>query len=224
MDGINALDEITALSDSESVLIDKSGTRKLPLLNGYLTVPSDTTDEDVSEFGRKLSTVRPLVMQDVLANGLNPSTKSRNLDSKHRVNLVYASAIPIGSYQNNKKSKKHKEKMLKIGELVLVSQYYGALLHASNREPLPNPGAVADKVEKRIVYLMPLGGGVFANPVPTIVWAVAQAAALLTAEQKNKLDIRILSFKGSHTNEGVTIKKLLKELGILDESRVEGFN
>ena len=214
MDGINALDEITVLSDSKSLLTDKSGSRKLPLLNGYLTLPSDTTDGDVSEFERKISTVRPLVMQDVLANGLDPSKKDRKLNSTHRVTLVYASAIPVNSYQNTARGEDHRDRMLKIAELVLVGQYYGALLHASNRESLPNPHA------KRLVYLMPLGGGVFHNPMETIIWAVAQAVALLTPQQRAKLDIRILSWNGC--GEGATIKNHMGQFGILDDSRVVG--
>ncbi len=98
-------------------------------------------------------------MDDVPANGLMPDKKTFSSES-HKVGLVYASAVPVDSYMNQGGKA---DFQARVGELILVGQYYGALKYAAESQK------VSGLTGKRKVFLMPLGCGVLNNPWDIIV-------------------------------------------------------
>jgi len=183
--GINALDQVIAQ-------LNKHGF-DFKLVNGYMQVPAceeGETEQALNIIGEAIHTLRPLVMQNVQACGADPSLTSLT-NNKHRVNLVYASAVPVDTYLNSAKDRLHLEFTLRVAETVLYAQYYGALKHAAAQGP-PTAGG------KRMVYMMPLGGGVFRNPTETIVSAMSCAVESLTDAERDTLNIQVLTFHGKH--------------------------
>jgi len=181
------------------------------LVNGYLQVPA--CDAVESEQALKIirgaiHTLRPLVMQDVEASGADPSLTLLT-NNKHRVNLVYASAVPVDTYLNSAKDRSHFKFMVKVAETVLYAQYYGALKHAASRGP-PTAGG------KRTIYMMLLGGGVFQNPAETIVSAMSCAVESLTDAERDALNIQVLTFQQRY-GECRKFTKLIQERGKLKQ-------
>jgi len=198
-DGINAVDQVIAHLNRHGFAFK--------LVNGYLQVPA--CDKDESEQALKtirevIHMLRPLVMQDVEASGTDTSLQLLT-NNKHKVNLVYASAIPVDTYLNPAKDGSHFDFMMKVAETVLYAQYYGSLKHAAARGP-PNAGG------KRTVYMMPLGGGVFQNPTQIIVSAMCCAVESLTDDERNALNIQVLTFYGNR-GECRKFTKLIQEKG-----------
>jgi len=81
--------------------------------------------------------------------------------------------------------------MVKVADMVLYAQYYGALKHAAAQGP-PTAGG------KRTVYMMPLGGGVFQNPTEIIASAMSRAVESLTGAERDALNIQVLTFHRKH--------------------------
>jgi len=163
-DGINAVDQVIAR-------LNKHGL-DFKLVNGYLQVPAcdaDESEQALKIIRETIHTLRPLVRHNVEASGADPSLRLLT-NSKHRVNLVYASAVPVDSYLNSAKDRSHYEFMVKVAETVLYAQYYEALKHAAARGP-PTAGG------KRTVYMMPLWWRrfFFQNPTGIIVSAMSCA-------------------------------------------------
>jgi len=153
--------------------------------------------------GEQLHTLRPLVMEDVEASGVDASISALT-GNRHRVNLVYASAVPVGTYVNVPMDDAHEQGMLAVAEMLLFAQYYGALKHAA-RKPLESG--------RRKVYLMPLGGGVFGNPFEVIVRAISNAVDALTELERDALDISVLTFHRSRGDEAGQVRRLLEHHG-----------
>mmetsp|Transcript_15103 Transcript_15103/g.27690 ORF Transcript_15103/g.27690 Transcript_15103/m.27690 type:complete len:425 (-) Transcript_15103:1347-2621(-) len=130
--GINAIDVLVAGTE-------KFGFR---LVNGYLSVPKrrETKDQDAAMevLMRDAHTLRPLVMKGVPACGLNPG-KRAFCKEVHRVNLVYASAVPVQSYMNMA-DESETPFQVNVAELMAIVQYYGALKCAAD-------DAAAGKIE-----------------------------------------------------------------------------
>eukprot|EP00928_Gymnodinium_smaydae_P024043 TRINITY_DN19595_c0_g3_i1.p1 TRINITY_DN19595_c0_g3~~TRINITY_DN19595_c0_g3_i1.p1 ORF type:complete len:372 (+),score=57.00 TRINITY_DN19595_c0_g3_i1:75-1190(+) len=190
-DGINAIDEI----------LHKCG-ETFTLVNGYLQMPVPSTEDEASKlleaFRTNLNTLRPLVMENVPACGLKPD-KMAFTSATHKVSLVYASAVPVSAYVNRASSPTQIDLHSKVAEGVLVAQYYGALKVAAAR---------STSSDKTKVFLMPLGGGVFNNPWESIAKGMALAVEMLSEDDHNKLDIRVLTWKGNN-EEKLTMCKLL---------------
>eukprot|EP00434_Breviolum_minutum_P023149 symbB.v1.2.020424.t1/scaffold1653.1/size107518/5 len=181
--GINAIDEILKI---------------LPigfdLVNGYLKihdVDSKSESETLELLLKYLNNLRPLVMDDVPANGLTPDKKTFSSES-HKVGLVYASAVPVDSYMNQGGKA---DFQARVGELILVGQYYGALKYAAESQK------VSGLTGKRKVFLMPLGGGVFNNPWDIIAKSMAKAIQLLDDDLLSLLDISALAWNGNPSEE-----------------------
>jgi len=183
------------------------------LCNGYLEVPrlaQDKHREALEAFGEQLHTLRPLVMEDVEASGLDTELKAFTKGS-HRANLVYASAVPVDNYLNIAEDDSHRKLMEAVAKLVLIAQYYGALQHAA-AQSRPHSG-------KRLVYLMPLGGGVFCNPPELIATAMSCALELLTPEELEVLDVHVLTFRG--LGDGAKEARVFQEL-LSDRGKLRG--
>lgn len=120
--GINAVDEILARTDELGV----------KLQNGYLSVPKNKSSDDQAKIIEMIRahahTLRPLVMKGSVACGLNPS-KRGFAEARHRVNLVFASAVPVQSYMNRASSS---ETGFQVGvaEILATAQYYGTMVAA----------------------------------------------------------------------------------------------
>merc|ERR1712187_512944 len=87
----------------------------------------------------------------------------------------------------------------KVAEAILVAQYYGALRIAAS----------AAKNGRTKVFLMPLGGGVFNNSWDSIGKSMALAVEMLTFDERNRLDIKALAWKGNPSEK----EKLTNTLG-----------
>lgn len=268
--GINAVDALLAGTE-------KFGFR---LVNGYLSVPKRRTAAEhrdaMAVLMQLAHTLRPLVMKGVPANGLNPGKRAFSKEA-HRVNLVYASAVPVQSYMNLA-DESETPFQVQVAELMALVQYYGALKSAAadarsgeiermktdlfeegsaeggGRPPgtmeassaatpsiggggampapsiggapppastgggapppgggaPPPPAAAADGPAKAKVFLMPLGGGVFNNPWESIAKCMSMAVELLTEEEKNLLDIGVLTWNGNPMEKD-TMTRLLRK-------------
>lgn len=199
-DGINAIDQILLHLESVSCPFN--------LVNGYLEVPllSDEQRTTATEaFSEMLHTLRPLVMMDVLACGADPGLRMLT-DATHRVNLVYASAVPVDTYLNRVRNQGHRDLMYAVAEMCLRAQYYGAMRHAARR-------SLADGV-CRTVYMMPLGGGVFQNPLTIIIRGMSAAVEMLTPDERGAIDIKVLTFHRAR-REYDEISRLLDSHGKL---------
>jgi len=196
--GINAIKEILASMSSAS---------GFALQNGYLKMPTyvvGTLEAELwSKFQSNLHTLRVLTMQDVPACGMLPQKQALSPVS-HTVSLVYASAVPVEAYVNKAPAdtvagRLHRQ----IAEAVLFAQYFGAMSQAAARAPAG---------KQTTVFLMPLGGGTFNNPVESIAKAISLAVEKLEGEGLLKaLDIRVLAWKGD-AREASVFKGLFQNL------------
>jgi len=202
--GINAIDKVLEHLRTQ-------GGHGFRLRNGYLEMPDPVKEGAVEtivrEFRSQLHTLRPLIMADIPAGGLRPSRQGMS-DAEHRVGLVYASAVPVSSYMNRASTGPTRELHHRVAEAVLVAQYAGALSQIADRTAMG---------QTSVVYLMPLGGGVFGNPLESICKAISLAVEYVESEQKlGKLDIRVLAWEGN-PREYVGISAQLRQLGKLIE-------
>mmetsp|Transcript_11071 Transcript_11071/g.29300 ORF Transcript_11071/g.29300 Transcript_11071/m.29300 type:complete len:696 (+) Transcript_11071:92-2179(+) len=193
-DGINAVDQVLAKTKDADI--------DFVLVNGYLKLPEPNTQADadraVKVFVENLHTIRPLVMEGVLANGLIPSKKKFS-GATHRVSLVYSSAVPVQAYLNNARTPTARMVHEKVAQAVLVAQYFGAMRTAAQRTAAG---------QKRKIFLMPLGGGVFNNPWESIAKGMALAVEMLDKADLDKLDISALTWNGN-PDESETLRDLL---------------
>eukprot|EP00435_Cladocopium_sp_Y103_P047214 s1060_g13.t2 len=93
------------------------------------------------------------------------------------------------------------EYQMKVAELLLVAQYYGALKYAA--ESMRDSGRPASPSGRRTrkVYLMPLGTGVFHNSWEMIAKSMAKAVQMLDSEMISQLDISALARQGNPSEE-----------------------
>jgi len=165
--------------------------------NGYLRVPKLQLGSVTAALGEHLHLLRLLAMEESLVAGAD-ATMSARLGGTHRVNFVYASPVPIGSYGNSPENDLDHECMLEVAKAFLFAQYYGALRLA------------ASKAEKgrRLVYLTPLGVGAFGNPPELIVAAISSAVESLAVEELERLDIKLLL---ADDDDGAKMRDLLQK-------------
>ncbi|CAJ1355106.1 unnamed protein product [Effrenium voratum] len=216
--GINAARQL--VSSVNASLLNAGLTSKkhtFDVVNGYLKMPVPESDEAASSVLAALSVqlqaaqLRLLVASEVPVLGLTPSKTSFS-QATHRVNLVYASAVPINAYVNGigAVSKGFGDLQLqefqrKVAELFLVAQYYGAL-------------KVAARMARK-VFLMPLGGGAFKNSWESIVQSIALALEMLDAEDLQKLDIHALVLEGGTAGKSDTTPSDMRIAELLKKHR-----
>lgn len=197
--GIDAVREVL-------LALHKAKLTGFKLQNGYLVVPPipvASRAKAVSTFQKNLHKMGVLALSGVPASGLTPDKRSLSR-AKHNVSLVYASAVPVQTY-TNATGEKERAFQETIAELVLTGQYLGALKLAAER---------SEAKARTKVFLMPLGGGVFRNPWTIIGRGMAKAVELLSAGEREKLDISVLTWQGN-PQEKATLSKHLKEFGKL---------
>lgn len=205
--GINALDALLPAVQEDLGPDNEYGVF---LRNGYLGLPKCEPllqDRFLSSLCTKLHTMRCLGMRDVPACGLAPSLSARSM-AMHKVNLIYASAVPVHSYLNNG-NPAQKPFQQEVGRLLNAAQYYGALQLAAKHSPLPAR-----------VFLLPLGGGAFKNSPESIASAMSEAVEWFAADLPQgvsiceRLEIHVLTWKGK-PEEAAEFTKLLQNLGKL---------
>jgi hypothetical protein len=193
--GIDAVQEIIRA-------MHEAGFPGFKLQNGYLVIPPlrpSARSKAASVFQNNLHKMAILSVVGVPARGLTPN-KSALSSATHNVDLVYASAVPVQTYTNSTGSE-HREFQETIAEMVLMGQYLGALKLAAKH---------ASPTSRKKVFLMQLGGGVFQNPFEIILQGMSKAVELLGPQERERLDIRVLTWSGNSL-ERIIVSKLLKE-------------
>ncbi|CAD7922791.1 unnamed protein product [Amoebophrya sp. A120] len=113
---------------------------------------------------------------------------------------------------NNPTVKMHR----KIEIMALVGQYYGALrqtacLHMQEMKSAGTTTKIQEDKDKKRIFLMPLGGGVFRNDMETVIKpAVVAAVKLLSPAERAALKIVMLAYP-VNTFEVEALKQLAEE-------------
>ncbi len=173
----------------------ETNTNNIKLINGYLQVPEKNIQAEL--FLENLDMMLVVGMENVPVKGYyygrkNVEPTEGHIDKIHHVNVIYASAIPFETLLNFYKNDNNNLK--NIANYVIIGQYYGALHSAYKKY-------TNTKIK---VFLMPLGGGVFNNAFIDIFNNIVIAIKLLEtkySDVRDRLDIRILTYKDSWYNE-----------------------
>ena len=126
-----------------------------------------------------------LGVRDVPVRGLDEERTSF-VSTSHTVDLIYASAVPVGDYTNPVKH----DAVKRVAGLMLLAQYTGAMRLAVQRMNCD-------------LYLMPLGGGVFGNERPEIRAAMVSAWNIMEQDLK-RADVKVIAlayYKGYPKDE-----------------------
>ena len=167
------------------------------LVNGYLQVQYNA---EVDTFWKELHAMTVLGVRDIpVTNTINArninDANPNQFDSTKKVDLVYASAVPIDGYCNDGPSRNVDD----IAYATLVGQYSASLQFAIHNAKMYSKG------KEYHVYLMPLGGGEFKNPVKNIKASIAFCVSKLKDELiKYNVKVNILMWV-----DGLHDKKLI---------------
>ena len=150
------------------------------LNNGYLHVQNP----NVQAFSDALSEMTVLGIRNIPVRGLkafgNPNNIHSFVDHTHKVDLVYASAVPYGSYNNEENVS-----VRNIAQMTLYGQYLASL-------------RLAIQARSRDVFLMPLGGGVFKNKPEDIKSAMISAVETVSDQlQESDIRVYVLTWNGN---------------------------
>lgn len=136
--------------------------QNIHLKNGYLIPTKDGTVADRKYFEEQLQHMTILGMQDVNVTGIVSGDYNVFSSSPHKVDLIYASAMPLTLDYGVHKSDHNKF----LAKMVLMGQYVASMKWAIQRTNCD-------------LILMPLGGGVFQNEFSTIKIAMAAAYEMM---------------------------------------------
>lgn len=195
-DGINYVRKITG------------STPTIRLQNGYLLESPTASTKDCHQFIAKSSEMEILLSRNIAVCGLMPTFPLSPQTARHtgpvtksrRVDVVYASAAPYGSYGNSSSAR-----WAKVCKTVLKQQYYLALAAATHC-------IKTHQHQNYKINFMPLGGGVFENPFSWIYQALREAleqakSQFLTKDICCVLTLSILTWEG-RPDEFLQFKKL----------------
>jgi hypothetical protein len=153
------------------------------LHNGYLKV-QDTVD--VEAFKEAIPNMTILGIKDIPVRGLD-SVMENFVNMEHKVDLIYASAVPYGDLKTGKSTygnSTHKN-VRTIAKLSLFAQYVGSMRLAISRGNCD-------------LILMPLGGGVFKNAREDIKSAIISAYDYMEKElTASKVNVFLLLYVGA---------------------------
>ena len=151
------------------------------LYNGYLKVKDKA---DVEFFKKVLPNMTIFGVRDVPVRGLD-SKMEHFVNMNHKVDLIYASAVPYGNLKNGKSTygnSTHNNVRI-IAKLTLFAQYVGSMRLAISRGNCD-------------LILMPLGGGAFKNQFSDIKMAIINAYNFLEKELiKSKVKVYLLLYE-----------------------------
>lgn len=165
-------------------------------VNGYIKVPRHLNSEDWESV--------KFALQKYLKYMILFSTQNLKLIGGNVVDMYYCYAIPIsiGLFNTN-----NVKEIRELSQELLTIQFFGVLREAMNSE---------NRVGKKKVYLMPVGGGVWNNPRNNIAKAVENALRMLVTQYDRKyilkkLDIIFLTYNQS-PNEGRVFTTLFGDM------------
>jgi len=151
------------------------------LENGYLMVSSE--ELNIQQFSNQLKEMTLLGVQNVAVKGLDTSY-SNFVDRAHTVDLLYASAVPVGVYGNT-----NDVKTQMVAKLTLYAQYVAAMRIAVNRGNCD-------------LVLMPLGGGVFNNQAMDIKSAIYSAFVQMRSYLSfANVEVKVLTYDNNHAEK-----------------------
>lgn len=157
------------------------------LKNGYLQLGNTLNQSIVDEFTKRLPKMTLFGMKNVRVNGLDNNNENF-VDMNHTVDLAYASAVPVGIYDN-----RDTQVNRQIATRTIYAQYTAAMRMAYQNTPETQ---ICDLI------LMPLGGGVFKNSLQNIQQAIVAAYNTVKLDQSNfdtRVHICILAFSQNET-------------------------
>lgn len=185
-DGINYVDDILDHMNSS-----------IRMMNGYLVIKRNHVnwENDAKKFRDQLHKCKILASFDNQVRGYTETKKSVKcvIVDDHQiktVDLVYASAVPVGTYGND-----NSNFTKAIARMVLFAQYRNAAELAVHR----SKELCCTKDAPYTVYFMPLGGGVFNNNPNDIANAIVSAVDAVHSH--DNIQFRILTWEGSSDNE-----------------------
>jgi hypothetical protein len=144
------------------------------LQNGYLKVKDNV---DVDAFKKAIPNMTIFGIKDIPVRGLDSAMK-KFVNMEHKVDLIYASAVPYGKYGNSN----HKN-VRTIAKLTLFAQYVGSMRLAISRGDCE-------------LILMPLGGRFFKNALEDIKSAIISAYDYMEEElKKSKVTVYLLLYE-----------------------------
>jgi nicotinic acid mononucleotide adenylyltransferase len=144
------------------------------LQNGYLKVKDNV---DVDAFKKAIPNMTIFGIKDIPVRGLDSAMK-KFVNMEHKVDLIYASAVPYGKYGNSN----HKN-VRTIAKLTLFAQYVGSMRLAISRGDCE-------------LILMPLGGRFFKNALKDIKSAIISAYDYMEEElKKSKVTVYLLLYE-----------------------------
>jgi hypothetical protein len=148
----------------------------LSVVNGYLRVDEQ---HDLRKFEARLPTMTVMGVRDVPVRGLDDARTKFLADNGLTVDLIYASAVPYGKYDNPRTSG-----VKRVADLTLLAQYTGSMRLAVARGGCD-------------LFLMPLGGFAFGNDYANIRAAMASAYAIMGRELRSKnVRVYVLTYRG----------------------------
>jgi len=184
-DGINNVKEMGIRSYLEGDKKEDLGP--VYLINGYLQVKNDV---DVERFIATLPEMTILGVRDVPVRGLDKNYRFIKEKDKDSVDLIYASAVPLGKYGNSKS-----DNVTAIANLTLFSQYVGAMRLAILRGNCD-------------LYLMPLGGNAFGNNFEHIKAAISMAYTDMKSDLESRnVNVKVLVWEGDDKGRGLDERK-----------------
>jgi hypothetical protein len=174
--------------------------------NGYFQCLTNMTTVGADELLNELNEMSLLMSLDNPVTGKNSNYHGKHPKDAPKVDMVYASAIPLGGkYPHLKTPPALVDKQEIIGLNIIYHQYRLALYQACHRSIYKNKSPT----DRYLVLLMPLGGGVWKNPKGNILLAAQNAIEAVRVSETpgfDKLDIKMLFYKGNE--EEIEYKKI----------------
>ena len=180
--------------------------------NGYLLEDSSrkATQSDCKQFKRHVDKMSILLSENIGVTGMQAQpfldpTLPLNNKSRKSIDLVYASAVPYGSYGNGTSNE-----WAMLCRTVLRRQYFLAItaaMYCLERDPEKMSGTYK-------IFFMPLGGGVFRNKFEWIIEALFMAISdaeesIVSKHMQSILEYHILCWDQS--NEKEEFQKLMRD-------------
>ena len=147
--------------------------------NGYLKVKNNV---NVEAFKEAIPNMTILGIKDVPVRGLD-SVMKNFVNMLHKVDLIYASAVPYGKTGELTYGNSNHKNVRTIAKLTLFAQYVGSMRLAISRGNCE-------------LILMPLGGGFFKNALEDIKSAIISAYDYMEEElKKSNVTVYLLLYE-----------------------------
>lgn len=158
---------------------------KIKLINGYLKVPQRYPHTHIIK--SHIADLMTICIENIPVDGWD-QLKNSPINKNHKINLIYASAVPINTYLNNYNN----DTLIDIANIILIGEYFGALQLAYIK------GYTTQT--KQVIHLTLLGGGVFNNSKEDISDSIIKAIFILEklyTDVSTYLEIRLQIYKST---------------------------